>query len=182
MNNKPLYWGIDPSLTSTGIIGLDDNARIVHASHIGFRGEQNMGLIAQAKRISQITSAVANTIPSKTHVGIETPAYGSQSTSAWERGGLLYSLVMRLVSKDCHVYGIPPANAKTWLAGHAQAGKKSMMICAEQLSGHTFATDDEADAYAIARMTHEHVTGVSTGRRGLNKCDWGIDTATHIEK
>lgn len=170
--HTPSFWGIDPSLTSTGVIGLDDNARILYSSHVGYHGEQGMPLTKQAQRISRITMNIINAIPKGAFVGIETPAYRSQSTSAWERGGLLYNLIIHLMGKECRVYGIPPANAKTWLAGHAQAGKKSMLICAKQLSGHDFETDDEADAYAIARMVHEHVTGITTGRKGLSGCQW----------
>lgn len=86
------------------------------------------------------------------------PKIAAMESGSFRSRGQVFSLgemagVIRLelLEQDVPAFKIEPSSLKKFFAGHGQANKDEMRAKAEELVGRTL-TEDEADAYAVARV------------------------------
>lgn len=141
--------GLDLSLTGTGLVILDAEARILEhvAIQVGGRGMDRVIAIEEAirRRLSGMEVAL---------VAIEGYAYGvrrrqSHLADLAELGGVVKR---RLIQEAVPYVVISPAAVKKFATGKGNAGKDKVAVAAYKKWKVEFETADEVDAYVLARM------------------------------
>lgn len=149
--------GIDPSLTKFGVIALDQSGDIVLNRVIKSSPEEVMMLPQRMKRIhdiiSQMKEACDSTKPEL--ICVEHYIIGMKSKGTTDRielGGLLRYVLWR---EGYRVVEVNQSTLKKHATGKGQrpdAGKTPVIVALTHRYGVQFATDDEYDAYGLARM------------------------------
>src|SRR3990167_456063 len=141
---------IDPSLTGTAVTIMDENAEY---EMYRFTSEAAPGLVGRFARYKELVSKVKATIAGRQPelILIESYSYGSRGaaiTQLAEYGGLLRAYLLKLAP----VIEVPPNALKLFVTGKGQAKKPAIAVGVYKHWGQEFATDDETDAYGLARM------------------------------
>lgn len=143
--------GIDPSLTATAVCRMAEDGSVkmlVYGSKAN-DGKVYNRLARYMELVDDITIGPL-WIPDPKLVLIEGYSYGSnpRSVHLGEFGGLLRQ---RLVERE-HVIEIPPKTLKKFTTGKGNASKIAMVAAIVKRWDVEFKTDDEYDAYALARL------------------------------
>lgn len=188
----PSTYGIDPSLTSTGLAYIDgDDIHVGLARSAGHRGDS---IAQRSQRIVGLADQVASWWPvilgpnaaTADLIVIEGPTPGTRGGSVWDRAGLWWRIVDALPVKKVAV--VPPATRAKWATGKGNADKAAIAAVAARLCPHVdLRSSDMADALVLALMGL-HALGarpdLDTKYRGeaLLKCQWPDDvTAALLE-
>lgn len=159
---QPRVIGLDLSLTSTGLAdtGWQPGEPIALRT---IRTRKTGGTLTDTrKRLAGIVFEVADTIstggPHPALIVMEGPSYGSAGAGTWDRAGLWWLVLDRLMK----FYGdrvtiVPPALVKKYATGSGKGEKAAVCSAAGSRYGQTFATDDEADAFVLAAMGLDHL-------------------------
>lgn len=157
--------GIDPSLRRTGlarIVLADATAAPTDAGRCAVDtwsrpsvGTRRDDIVRRADRLTHITADVlAYALPCDLVV-IEGPSIGSGGIgSAWDRAGLWWRIIARLVAHDIPIAIAPPATRAKWITGRGDADKAAVHQAITQL-WHPHGqpgNHDEADALVVASM------------------------------
>lgn len=166
MPNKDLFLGIDPSLTGTGLIFLDNTNNIVKEELIKSkpRGKEP---VPELERILSIIRAVFdNDFQNVIGVCLEGPAFMSRNTSSLVQLGYLnYRIREELYNRQIPFTIVPPTSLKKFACGKGNAKKDLVLLSVYKEWDVYFEDDNLADAYVLARMakciaTKEEVTKV----------------------
>lgn len=151
-HDKEYYVGIDPSLTATGLIMLNENGEIAVEKLIKTYTEH---YICPEQRLLDIMDNIIflNTVYKLKYVYVEALSYMSQSTTLFERCGLLYLITTFLFSNDIPFKLIPPKSLKKWAVNNGNASKEIMMIDSGIRWSIKFEDDNICDAYNLAQMS-----------------------------
>jgi crossover junction endodeoxyribonuclease RuvC len=146
--------GLDVSLTSTGLIALAKSGDIVR-SRVIESPPCGPSVRSRMRRIEKIVTEIKTEIESlrPSIICIEAYSYGSNTpgnAARIELGGLL----RYVICANCgEVHEVAPSTLKKFACGKGNAkGKTLVAVALSQRYGVTFQTDDEYDAYALARM------------------------------
>ena len=152
--NEEYYAGIDPSLTATGLVMINNEGEIVVEKLI--KTERDVYLCSE-QRILDIMEDIIflKNVRYLQRVFVEDLSYMSQSTSLFERCGLLYLISTFLFKNDIDYKKIPPKSLKKWAVGNGNADKKMMMEKSEIRWGIKFTDDNICDAYNLSQMAHK---------------------------
>jgi Holliday junction resolvasome RuvABC endonuclease subunit len=146
-----IYIGIDPSLTGTGIVILDETGHVLDKDLISTKAkdpiEERLTCI-----LDQITDLIGNS-DAKTFC-IEGLSYGSKSASMLELAGLHY-LIRRSLYFDGDLIILPPQSLKKWVCGKGNVKKEQMLLQAYKKFGLEFQDNNICDAYCLARYAME---------------------------
>jgi Holliday junction resolvasome RuvABC endonuclease subunit len=148
------FIGIDPSLTGNAVVIIDDSREIIYEHLVSTNKEC---YINPEQRISDIFEQIEymfSVVRLKT-VYIEGLAYSSNSNTLFERCGLMYLIVTRLLKADINYSIIPPTFLKKWHTTDGHADKKFMMRVAKCKYGIDFKDDNICDAYCLALLALE---------------------------
>ena len=141
--------GIDPSLTGTAVCRIEKEAVVVKR----YTSKPAYGLADRIKRFADLAEHVVHIVGHDPDlVLIEGYSYGSSGGQAWDRieyGGILR---LRLVKQCRDVREVSPSTLKLFAAGHGHADKTVMALAAYKRWGIEYTTDDEVDAYCLARF------------------------------
>lgn len=164
---EPFFLGLDLSLTSTGVVVLDANAKLVVAMSIKVktRGAERLSDIeAQVKQI------IRNSNPKYACIeGYSMGFGGKQNTGRIADLGELGGVIRLLLYKFNIPYSTPvPLQVKKYATGKGQGEKSQIMMAVFKQWGFEAKDDDQADAYVLARIA-----------RALRK---GDDTMTTPQK
>lgn len=152
--------GIDPSLTSTGVAVIyDGSARVpgVDAITAVFKttGKRADPIATMDARIGRIADFVMDFATVDLAV-IEGPSLGSHGGSPWDRAGLWWRIVHRLLAADVPVAVCPPKVRCKWatgVGGGPKASKPMVAVAVARLWPHVDAdSDDEWDALGMASI------------------------------
>jgi len=138
--------GVDPSLTATALVRLDERdnfaSQVVKSNNTGI------------KRLIDIERAVFREAQGVNLVAIEGYAFGAQASreALGELGG-----VLKLCLYECKVptIVIPPNSVKKFATGRGNAKKDEMRLAVYKkwgLDERDLKTADEVDAYVLARI------------------------------
>lgn len=144
----PQVVGVDLSLTATGVA---DN---LGCTTIATSGRVNATLTDRARRIHTIRNQVLAHCKNAHLVVIEGPSLGSHTGHVWDRGGLWWAVVARLVANDIPVAVVSPKGRAKYIAGNGNAGKDQVMLAAVRRFHltHEITNNNEADAVGLCAM------------------------------
>jgi Holliday junction resolvasome RuvABC endonuclease subunit len=154
-----MFVGIDPSFHSTGLIVLDQDAKIIKQENFScVVGEVKKGgildkteecLIEYERKIDFVSK-----ILSLENVYIEGPAYNSTGQRALQMGALHFLTRLFLFQNNISFKVVAPNSLKKFIF-HGHAKKDLILLKVFQKWGEEFHVDDLADAYGLARMAYE---------------------------
>lgn len=146
MNGMIQVLGIDPSLTATALVRLDEKdnfaTRVVKPQYIGIR------------RLIDIEQDVLSWAQGVNLIAIEGYAFGAGASreALGELGGVLKCALWRA---GLRAIVVPPAVAKKFATGRGNAKKDEMRLAVYKkwgLDEQDLRTADEVDAYVLAQI------------------------------
>ena len=148
--------GIDPSLTSTGVAVITSTSPGAHTAALRTTGNRDDPPHVTDARLDRITGFVAEYAALADLAVIEGPSHGSRGGSPWDRAGLWWRIVRRLLRADVAVAVCPPSSRAKWATGVGsgpRATKPLVAVAVAKLWPDVDAgSDDELDALAMATM------------------------------
>lgn len=162
--------GIDPSTTSTGVALLDHTTRGLTLGTFRVeskppkrtKGDKTKPTIAERDaRLGRIADLVVEHAKAGTTLAlIEEPTYGAgRENGTWDRAGLWWLVVSRLMRLDVPVVQVNSTTRRIWATGHAGAGKSPVSVHMSRLWPDLplDLCDDEWDAVVFASMGAQHL-------------------------
>jgi crossover junction endodeoxyribonuclease RuvC len=155
------FLGIDPSLTGTGVAVLDCeggrwSGRTWSTGRPGKRGEP---LTARNQRIGGIVADLLSVdLWSVDHAAVEEPAHGAPGGSTWDRAGLWWAIVHRLLAYDIPVVQVNSSQRQKFAVGHAHSKRNPVdksdvaMAAAKMWPDVPIRGNNAADALVIASV------------------------------
>jgi len=153
-NLEKFFIGIDPSLTGNAIVIINDVGEIIKEHLISTNKECYINPEQRILDIFDQMDYMFNAVR-LTRVYLEGLAYSSNSTTLFERCGLMYLIATRLLKDDIDYAIIPPTQLKKWHTTDGHADKKLMMRIAKCKYRIDFQDDNICDAYCLAMMALE---------------------------
>ena len=151
-------WGVDPSLTSTGMarIGEDYEPELITVRSTGHRADSYGTRHARIDRLaSEITAFIK---PDDTLVVIEGPALRSTDPGVWDRSGLWWMLYDRVVTLGVPVGVCPPKTRAKFGCGNGNGDKKLVRAGIQELWPDVrIKNSDVADALVLGTMAAQLV-------------------------
>lgn len=157
-------WGVDPSLTSTGLarIGEDYEPELITVRSTGHRVDSYGTRHARIDRLS--TEITAFIKPDDTLVIIEGPALRSTDPGVWDRAGLWWLLYSRIVELGVPVGVCPPKTRAKWATGNGNADKKMVRAGVQALWPDVkISNSDVSDGLCFATMAAQ-IVGMNVPR------------------
>jgi Holliday junction resolvasome RuvABC endonuclease subunit len=149
--NVNLYAGLDLSLTGTGVIVIDEEAKILYKKLISTTTQK---IIEQ--RIIDITYEVFLTIPPYSTTYIEGLAFGARGISMLELAALHYFVRIKYLQNKEKYKIVGPGTVKKFVTGKGSAKKEMMLLNVFKKWGESFDDNNLCDAYSLARLAlHE---------------------------
>lgn len=152
----PVVYGIDISLTSTGVarlFGIDQG----WTQAVTSTGRRADGIVDRAVRIETVASRVLQLVTPRPEelscphlIVVEAPSYGALGGSTHDRSGLWWTVVGALIARGWPVAAIPPTTLKVYATGQGRAFKEDMVDAARQVWPWFDGTHDEADGLWLA--------------------------------
>lgn len=148
------FVGIDPSLKGNAVVIINDKGEIENEHLISTEKECYMN---GEQRVSDIFDQLGyiDEVARLESVYIEGLAYSSNSPTLFERCGLLYLILDKLIKSDTYYAVIPPTQLKKWHTTDGHADKVLMMRVAKCKYGIDFKDDNICDAYCLAMLALE---------------------------
>jgi len=148
---EKFFIGIDPSLTGNAVVIINDSGEIVKEHLISTNKECYISPEQRILDIFEQLDYLFNAVRLE-RVYIEGLAYSSSSSTLFERCGLMYLIVTRLLKEDIDYAIIPPPQLKKWHTTDGRADKKMMMRVAKCKYNIDFKDDNICDAYCLAML------------------------------
>jgi len=145
------YLGIDPSLSSSGLVLLDDKGKVLWSKVVKSKrfGDRP---IDETLRLQYIVRDIISEVPvTDCRIAIEGIAFASSKTGHSAIVALNY-----LIRRELYIMGmfplvIGPTQVKKWV-GKGNADKKQVMKSVKKIYKFKADTDDEYDARIIAEI------------------------------
>lgn len=155
-----MFVGIDPSYNGFGIVVIDKNAEIVDTKLLSTKSQD-----ITEERICQLENGFKfiPSIAGLKGVYIEGPSYSSNGQAILQMGALHYFIRIFLYKTDVKYKIIAPGTLKKFVTGSGNAKKELILLKVYKKWGVEFSDNNLADAYGLARMALEELTG---GRYG----------------
>ena len=154
-----MYWGIDPSITNTGLVGLDDDGWLVVAEDCGPKNKELSYMnkltrtekyIAEAERVASFISKYGGPY----YIAYEDYAYGEKGKDGHmlelaEYNGVLKSTLFKLGVNE--IIRVPPTSLKSFIVNYGFAEKDEVKGFVKlQYPELAKRTNDVTDAAALA--------------------------------
>ncbi len=154
------YLGLDPSLTSFGVVLIDgntENSSIVQSIILKTTPIKSIEerIVKLSNNVFDIISKVGE--PSKNlRIAIEGLSFGSRGQAFAELGALHYFLRILFMDNKLKYQIVPPTKLKKFVCGTGRAKKDLMLLNAYKKFKVSFESSDICDAYCLARMLKEY--------------------------
>lgn len=145
--------GIDPSLTGTGVVILDDGGYMVTQKLIATSLKDCI-----EKRFDSIISDIKNLFfdnGTDYKIYIEGISFNSKGNNLAQICGLHYFIRWNLWLHKYQVKVVPPKTLKKHITGTGNGKKNLMLLKVYKKWGIEFDDDNLADAYGLARMGYD---------------------------
>lgn len=154
MMSKYLYLGIDQSLTNTGIVLLNESAKILLQKSIT---TEPKSFTSEIERLVFIRDRVASVVQNSSIdcAALEGFGYGARGNAIFQLAGIGY-----LIREIFHIQKIPleiiaPSTLKKFVTGSGRGQKNLMLLHVFKRWGEEFSDDNICDAYCLARFIME---------------------------
>lgn len=154
------FVGLDPSLTGTSIVCLDENSEIVGQELIKTKSSLEI-----ENRLLMINKSIRNLLDDKYQIRtvdgyehsvilyMEGLSFGAKGNSVTQLAGLHYFLRIGFLSRfDFEYKIIPPTTLKKFVTGKGTAKKELILLNVYKRWGVEFSDNNLADAYSLSRM------------------------------
>lgn len=138
---------IDPSLTSLGFAHTTESGVV----KVGTVQPKKMKGARRLAFLRDEVEAVLETVQPEL-VPFEGYAMGRFAGRAFDLGELGGVLKLALFERKIPILLVPPSCLKLFATGKGNADKDQVMVAMAKHRGRLFASDDEADAYALLQM------------------------------
>lgn len=143
----PRVLGVDLSLTATGVSNGS------WCQTISVPGRAGDDLVARDERLHKIADYVLWLVGQPDLVVIEGPSHNSRNGHVWDRAGLWWRVVHRLLAREVPLAVAPPASRAKYATGKGNAGKDTVLLAASRRwSDCPISNNNEADALVLAQM------------------------------
>jgi len=144
-----IFIGIDPSLTSTGLVVLDSKGEMIRKEIIS--SNKNFSI---EMRIIEIRDKIKKILEEyydyHINLSIEGISYGSKGKSSIDIPALNISLRIFFLDKEIDFFVVEPSVLKKYITGKGNAKKELMLLKIYKKFGIEFESNDLADAYSLA--------------------------------
>lgn len=150
--------GVDPSLTSTGLarVWADADGLRVDTDTVTSKGSTKASWASRRGRILSLTDqimAACAPVGKGTLVVMESPSYGSASTSVHDRAGLWWALYGAFTEAGAYVLPVSPSQRMKYATGSGRADKDRVLAAVvRRYLSVDVRGNDEADALVFAAM------------------------------
>lgn len=178
----PKFAGIDPSLTRSGVVTYDTDTG---EQYVGsFSSSPDKGSVdSKFRRVDQLSDSVVEAVVEggvPLAVGIEGPAFSSNTGKVWDRAGLWWLVVQKLILLGIDVVEIPPTSRSKLATGNGRAGKDEVLLAvAKNYPDFDIKNNDQADAVVLCDMI-ARIRGFRLGEETLPKNR--LDAVTKLKK
>lgn len=157
--------GLDLSLTATGIATVTLDSGHIHLHTHRTTGAKGAPLTDRIERMRHAVSGVLELVPVDAFIVIESPSFGSFSTSAHERAGMWWRVVAFLSVRGYPIAPVSPRTRAKYAAGHRpvakpRSGPNKQEVLAAMRADHptlTIPNDNVADGLALAAAGARHL-------------------------
>lgn len=146
---EKFFVGIDPSITATGLVVIDQDKNIIKQELIKTTPKDIMEY--RLVKIKEGLSFIPN-IAGLTRLYIEGPSYGSRGNAVLQMGALHFIIRVFFYEKDTKYKVIPPKTLKVFHCGNGNTPKNKVLVRVEKTLGVRFKDHNIADAYGLACM------------------------------
>ncbi len=145
--------GVDPSLTCTGVVVLGDDGSLIVSDRVTST-PAGRNVSSRMRRCQSLFSGVMRSAEKfkPEVVCIEAYALGANMPGVADRVELGALLRFSLIAAGFKLIEVAPTTLKKWATGAGKGGKTPVIAALTKRYGIEFASDDEYDAYALARM------------------------------
>ena len=171
----PKFAGVDPSLTSSGVVTYDNTtgAKLVVSFSSPTTGDS---VLEKHSRIHKLATKIYEAVVTDGKpvcVGIEGPAYSSNTGKAWDRAGLWWYIVRMFIDNDIKVVEVPPTSRAKFSTGRGNSGKDEVLLAVSRTyPDFDIKNNDHADALVIMSVVSRlHGFNVEQGTIPQNKMD-----------
>lgn len=154
-----IYIGIDPSLTGTGIVVLDEQGNVLDKDLISTKASHKIEDRLQTiwNRLKYIIWDFAGKPVPYCDIAVEGLSFGSKSASMLELAGLHYLIRYMIDREFCGVrHVVPPQTLKKFVCGKGNVKKEQMLLQTYKRWGLEFQDNNICDAYCLARYAMEN--------------------------
>lgn len=148
--------GIDSSLTSTGVVVLDERGGLLKAQAIRGEGRDVVRLWRLKEAFSWFLSAATADCAIGghviTHAVLEGYGYSANGQRLAELGEWVGQIKLILFDYDILRLVVPPARLKKFTTGRGNAQKDEMRLAVFKRWGYEAKENDLIDAYALAQL------------------------------
>jgi crossover junction endodeoxyribonuclease RuvC len=151
--------GLDPSLTSSGIAtitlgsGVTAEARVVKTA-----AQVNPTISDRNDRLRRIAAELTDACRHAELVAIEGPALSRNTGHVWDRAGLWWLTVDRLLQLDLPLVQIETTVRAKWATGKGNASKTAVAVAMARMWPDVAIPDDNAaDALALATIAAQQL-------------------------
>lgn len=150
--------GIDPSLTSSGVVAIDLETREVDIHRVKSTGKKDDTWEMRHDRQVDLEDRIGQFFGPGVIVGIEGPSYGNTQGSVHDRAGLWWTIYRRAISSGADVRVVPIASRIRYAIGKG-AGSKDAVLAAtvKRYPELNITGNDEADGFLVAALTARSV-------------------------
>ena len=154
-----IYIGIDPSLTGTGIVVLDESGNVLGKDLISTKASHKIEdrLKTIWSRLKYIIWDFADKPVPGCTIAVEGLSFGSKGASMLELAGLHYLIRYMIDREFCGVrHVVPPQTLKKFVCGKGNVKKEQMLLQTYKRWGMEFQDNNICDAYCLARYAMEN--------------------------
>jgi crossover junction endodeoxyribonuclease RuvC len=156
-----LYIGIDPSYSSTGLIILNDDAKIVKQETYKFNKKgvdtEDRLIMVKEKLIDPVINLHDGDI---IKVCMEGPSYSSKGSHVLQMGALNFFIRYWFRVGGVDITILTPNELKKFVTGKGNCKKDLILLKVFQKWGIEFTCDDLADAYGLARYIYKETNNL----------------------
>jgi len=144
------FIGVDPSLTETGVVIINDNGEALEERII--KTSPKDGIIERRFEIIMDDIDIIRKVIRTEVIYIEGLALNTKNAKKFEMGAL-HHFIRFMLYKECIPHKvIPPKVLKKWTTGNGNAGKDKMKESCYKRFGIKYENDNLCDAYCLAAM------------------------------
>lgn len=148
--------GIDQSLTSTGLIVLNDKVEIVHQELVETKVKDFDLEIERLIHIKNKVWVIAKQFNIE-KAYMEGFSFKSKGHSLFQLGGIGYLIRELFYDKKIPLFIVEPTKLKKFVTGKGQCKKELILLKVFKKWGIEFDSNDLADAYSLARYGLENL-------------------------
>lgn len=172
--SAPLVAGIDPSLTSSGVVVLDESLSAT-PTLVRSKGKRDASWQERAGRCADLAKRIADACQGVQLAVVEGPAYGHSAKSGFFDRAMLLGLILEHL--PCPYAVASPASIKKWMASTGSAPKALVAARVGRMLPDLQAVSfDVTDAAAMALMGAAHLGFLERSearKRAEAAVDWG---------